>query len=66
MSSLKTTLSRLTLAGALVATLAAASPSWDAPAPTANKFSARALSAPVGDAGDPNIRDMPVVGGYRY
>lgn len=63
MTSLKTTLSRFALAGALVAGFTVAAPSWDSAAPTANNFSSRSLSAPVQDAGDPGIRDMPVVRG---
>lgn len=62
MSSLKSTLSRLMLAGALVVGFTVAAPSWDSSAPLANNFSARNLSAPLGDAGDPDIRDMPVLG----
>lgn len=64
MTTLKTTLSRLMLAGALVAGVTVAAPSWDAPAPTANNFSqqeVRRLSSPLSDYGDPDIRDMPVV-----
>lgn len=62
MSSLKNTLSRLMLAGALVAGFAVATPSWDASQPTANNLSSRNLSAPLGDAGDPDIGNMPVLG----
>lgn len=63
MTSLKKSLPALMLAGALVAGTAVAAPAWDSSAPLANNFSSRNLSAPLGDAGDPDIRNMPVVRG---
>lgn len=63
MSTSKSILSRLALACALVAGIAVVGSSFQTAA--ANDFSARRLSAPVHDAGDPTIRDMPVVRGHR-
>lgn len=59
MTTLKTTLTRLTLACALVAGFAVAAPALDTSAPVANNH--KQLSMPLGDYGDPGIRDMPVV-----
>lgn len=60
MTTCKSTLSRLALACALVAGIAVVGSSLQTAA--ASDFSAKRLSAPLHDAGDPDIRDMPVVG----
>lgn len=65
MSILKKSLPSLMLAGALVAGVAAAAPSWDSSAPLANNGlspkQVRQLSMPLSDDGDHNIANMPVV-----
>lgn len=59
MTTRKNTLSRLALACALVAGIAVVGSSFQTV--SASDFSPKHLSAPVHDAGDPDIRDMPVV-----
>lgn len=59
--AIRKTLSRLTLAFALMASFVAAGAAFQ-PAVASESLSNKRLSAPVYDAGDPDIRDMPVVG----
>lgn len=63
MTTFKRTLTRLALACALVAGFVAVGSSFQSA--SANDVANKRLAAPVHDAGDPSIRDMPVVRG-RY
>jgi len=67
-TSLFAKLSRFTLAAALVAIAAVSVPSLGGDGSTAglSREDAIRLSRPLNNAGDPSIRDMPVLAGHGY
>lgn len=67
-STLIAKLSRLTLAAALVAVAAVSVPSMGGDASTAglSREDAIKVSRPLNNAGDPEIRNMPVLAGHGY
>jgi len=67
-TSLFAKLSRFTLAAALVAVAAVSVPSFGGDSSTAglNREDAIRVSRPLKNAGDPEIRNMPVLAGHGY
>ena len=67
-STLTATISRFAMAAALVAVAAVSAPSLGGDGSTAglNREDSLRVARPLKNAGDPSIRDMPVLAGHGY